>query len=157
MDSKSTMMGLWPKTTPGFVPTIDCDFFITINRLWFAQSGESRSAAADCTRDLCSTFGPILAVGKEPSYIQVFASEEEFTTTSGSSSTFYTAEEVIDSQGRLYALGRVVPFGKRPSWRDMGTSRYRVFVETKLEKTIDFEAAPKIVSDLVRALQLLGR
>jgi hypothetical protein len=33
----------------------------------------------------------------------------------------------------------------------MGTTPYRVFVETKLEKTIDFEAARKIVSDLVRA------
>lgn len=55
------------------------------------------------------------------------------------------------THSRLYALGRVVSFGKRPSWRDMGTSPYRVFVETKLEKTIDLEAARKIVSDLVRA------
>ena len=83
--------------------------------------------------------------------MRVCASEEEFTTTSGSSITFYYASEVIDSQGRLYALGRLVSFADRPAWMSMGTRPYRVFVETKFERTIDFEAARKIVNDLVRA------
>jgi hypothetical protein len=91
-----------------------------------------------------------MAFGRETSFIRVFPSEEQFTTTRGYSDTFYQTQEVIDSQGRLYAVGHVVPFDKPPSWRDMGTSPYRVFVETKFERTIDVETARKIVSDLVR-------
>jgi hypothetical protein len=81
-----------------------------------------------------------------------FDDEETFTTTSVSSGRGFVDQQFIDSAGGFYACTRVSPIGKvRSVWLDMGTSRYRVFVDLKLVKRIKLDDAKKLVLDIVRS------
>jgi hypothetical protein len=91
-------------------------------------------------------------IGTEVPTISVYDKEEDLTTTSVSTNPFYTAAHIVDSGGRLYKIGKDTPIGDSGSvWRDMGTRRYRLFLEVKFLKNVNVEQTRKMVLDMVRS------
>jgi hypothetical protein len=77
----------------------------------------------------------------------VYDSEERLTTTSISSGMYYPEFTYIDSAGVEYAVSGVTEFGRKPAWRDMGTSPFRVFLQMKAKGRISLEKAKPILID----------
>ena len=71
--------------------------------------------------------------------------EESLTTTTVSSGLYYTEFLYIDSAGMQYSVTRVTEFGRKPAWRDMGTSPFRVFLQMQAKGKIPLEKAKPIV------------
>jgi hypothetical protein len=95
---------------------------------------------------------PILLLGTEAPDITVFETELAFTTTSQSSSLAYTLQQIIDSRGGSYEVKTATPIGEVPGvWRDMGTTRYRVFLDMKFRKRVSVDDARKMVLNIVRS------
>jgi hypothetical protein len=95
---------------------------------------------------------PVLLLGNDAPLISVFDTEPALTTTTKSSSLFYAAQQIIDSNGTLYAIKKVTPVSEVHSvLRDMGTSPYSVFLEIKLLKRVDLQQAKNLVLEVVRS------
>jgi hypothetical protein len=95
---------------------------------------------------------PVLLAGGESPTIRVEDDEVSLTTTRAASGAVYMNLKLIDSAGTLYEVVRESqPEGRPSSWRDMGTSNYRVHLELKRVKTVNVDQGREMVLDVIRA------
>jgi hypothetical protein len=87
----------------------------------------------------------------------VYDDEESLTTTSVATGKYYPEFVYIDSAGMEYEVIGVAEFGRKPAWRDMGTSPFRVFLKMKAKGKISLEKAkPIVLESATKPEELLG-
>ena len=86
---------------------------------------------------------PVVLAGDRRLY--VYDDEETLTTTSAATGKYYPEFVYIDSAGTEYEVTGVTEFGRKPAWRDMGTTPFRVFLRMKSKGKIPLEKAKPIV------------
>jgi len=83
---------------------------------------------------------PVLLIGERD--LMVKDDESSLITTSVASGGVYYGDYVfVDSAGIEYMAKKATEFGRKAAWRDMGTSRFQVFLEMKSKGGIGLENA----------------
>src|SRR5258706_9436082 len=86
---------------------------------------------------------PVLLAGERN--LVVKDDEQSLTTTTVASGLNFPQFKVIDSAGTEYSIRTVTEFGKRPTFLDMGTTPFRVFLEMKRDGKISMPKAKALV------------
>jgi hypothetical protein len=90
---------------------------------------------------------PVLLAGNHD--LQVKDDKDSLITTSVASGMSFLEMKLIDSDGGLYEIRKVTPFGRKSVWRDLGTSRYQVFLELKKARPINLQQAKSLVMEVL--------
>jgi hypothetical protein len=91
---------------------------------------------------------PVLMAGNKT--FRVFDDEETLTTTRVSSGFYYGDMAMIDSGGDLFKTVRITDFDRKPAWRDMGTSPYRVFLDLQSKGKPNLDKLKAMLIDVAR-------
>jgi hypothetical protein len=97
---------------------------------------------------------PVLLAG-EKTY-RVYDDEESLTTTRVSSGLYYGDMALFDSNGELFQTVGITDFDRKPAWRDMGTSPYRVFLQLKSKGKPNLDKIKAILIDVARENHATG-
>lgn len=100
---------------------------------------------------------PVLLIGERD--VIVKADEAALVTTTGASGgVYHPAYQFVDSDGAVYEVVKATAIGKQPSWRDLGTSSFQVYLRLKARQKIPLkEAKARALAAAIRpGLEAIG-